>query len=214
MQKHMLAVLCSAIVLVGAACTTRDKKTTEVPVTTPAETSQTGRQAPTVEEVATYTEQAKTHLARLTTSKGVIDIEFFPNEAPKTVANFLKLAESGFYNGVIFHRVIPDFMIQGGDPDGTGRGGPGYQFEDEFSSNLQHDKAGILSMANAGPGTNGSQFFITVAPTPWLDGRHTIFGQVVSGMDTVNTIVNVERDPNDRPLEPVTIEKIELVTKS
>lgn len=122
------------------------------------------------------------------TSKGDIALTLFPSKAPVTVASFLNLAKSGYYDGLTFHRVIPNFMIQGGDPTGTGRGGPGYRFEDEFDPSLKHDKAGILSMANAGPGTNGSQFFITHGPTPHLDNRHTVFGEVTEGQDVVDAI--------------------------
>src|SRR5436853_3076553 len=123
--------------------------------------------------------------ARLHTNHGAIEVELFDDDAPKTVENFRKLATDGFYDGVVFHRVIPDFMIQTGDPTGTGMGGPGYSFADEFSPNLHHDKAGTISMANSGPNTNGSQFFITDAPTPWLDGKHAIFGKVTDGLDIV-----------------------------
>jgi peptidyl-prolyl cis-trans isomerase B (cyclophilin B) len=128
--------------------------------------------------------------ATMQTTKGDIHLKLFPDEAPITVLNFINLSVMGFYDGLIFHRVIPDFMIQGGCPLGTGTGGPGYRFQDEFSSNLKHDRPGILSMANAGPGTNGSQFFITHVPTPWLNGRHTIFGTVNSAddQDVVNSI--------------------------
>jgi cyclophilin family peptidyl-prolyl cis-trans isomerase len=135
----------------------------------------------------------KKYTATLTTSKGVIVIELFASKAPITVNNFVFLARDGYYNGTSFHRVIKDFMVQGGDPTGTGRGGPGYQFKDEFHPSLKHDGPGILSMANAGPATNGSQFFITHVPTPHLDGRHSVFGKVTSGMDVVNAIP--ERDP-------------------
>ena len=142
--------------------------------------------------------------ATLHTSEGPIEVELFPAEAPKTVANFTKLAGDGFYDGLIFHRVIPDFMIQGGCPEGSGRGGPGYTFEDEFN---QHKVVrGALAMANAGPNTNGSQFFIVTADAcPWLDGRHTVFGQVTSGMDVVDAISGVERDRSDQPATPVTM---------
>ena len=147
--------------------------------------------------------------AILHTSEGAIELELYPNEAPKTVENFVKLARDGFYEGVIFHRVIPDFMIQGGDPTGTGTGGPGYEFEDEF--NEHRVVRGALAMANAGPNTNGSQFFIVTADaTPWLDGKHTVFGQVTAGMDVVDRICEAERDENDRPASPVAIERIEL----
>ena len=147
--------------------------------------------------------------ATLHTSEGPIEIELFPDEAPKTVANFTKLAGDGFYDGLIFHRVIPDFMIQGGCPEGIGTGGPGYQFEDEFNDHKV--VKGALAMANSGPNTNGSQFFIvTAAATPWLDGKHTVFGQVTSGQDVVDRISLVDRDGRDRPTTPVTIDSIEF----
>jgi cyclophilin family peptidyl-prolyl cis-trans isomerase len=147
--------------------------------------------------------------ATLHTSEGAIEVELYPDDAPKTVENFLKLARDGFYDGVIFHRVIPDFMIQGGDPTGTGMGGPGYEFEDEFN---EHPVArGALAMANAGPNTNGSQFFIVTAEaTPWLDGKHTVFGKVTSGLDVVDRISGAERDDNDRPKKAITIDRVEL----
>jgi cyclophilin family peptidyl-prolyl cis-trans isomerase len=130
----------------------------------------------------------KPHTATLETNRGTIVLKLYATQAPITVNNFVCLAQDGYYDGVTFHRVIKDFMIQGGDPTGTGRGGPGYTFRDEFDPKLKHDKPGVLSMANAGPGTNGSQFFITHVPTPWLNGKHSIFGQVVQGQDVVNTI--------------------------
>ena len=125
---------------------------------------------------------------RFTTNKGEFIVEMFEDKAPKTTKNFIELTEKGFYNGVVFHRVIDGFMIQGGDPTGTGMGGPGYKIDDEFGEGLQHDDEGVLSMANAGPNTGGSQFFITLAPTPWLNGHHAIFGKVVEGMDIVRLI--------------------------
>ena len=163
--------------------------------------------------------------AVMETTLGTITIELYEKEAPKTVANFVGLAEGTkeftdlktgqkakrpFYTGVIFHRVIPGFMIQGGDPTGTGRGGPGYKFEDEFNSSLKHDQPGRFSMANAGPNTNGSQFFITVAPTPHLDNRHTIFGQVVEGQDVANKISQVAKDGQDRPLNDMVMTKVTI----
>ncbi len=135
----------------------------------------------------------KRYGAILHTDKGDITIGFFADKAPRTVNNFIFLARQGYYDGTIFHRVIKDFMAQGGDPTGTGRGGPGYQFADEFDPKLRHDKPGVLSMANAGPGTNGSQFFITHVPTPWLDGKHSVFGQVTGGLDVLLSIP--PRDP-------------------
>jgi cyclophilin family peptidyl-prolyl cis-trans isomerase len=147
--------------------------------------------------------------ATMQTNQGPIEIELFDDDAPKTVENFKKLANDGFYNGVIFHRVIPDFMIQGGDPTGTGTGGPGYQFEDEFNDHKV--ERGALAMANAGPNTNGSQFFIVTAEaTPWLDGKHTVFGKVTSGMEVVDVIEQTETDPRDKPLEEMRIESISL----
>lgn len=148
--------------------------------------------ANTNKEGETKVSNEKTELtAIIKTNKGNITIKLFPEAAPLTVANFVNLSKRGYYDGVIFHRVINDFMIQGGDPTGTGRGGPGYRFKDEFNKNYKHDKPGILSMANAGPGTNGSQFFITHLATPWLDGKHTVFGAVKSDADqkVVNSIV-------------------------
>jgi len=147
--------------------------------------------------------------ATLHTSQGPIEIELHPNEAPKTVENFTKLAGDGFYDGLVFHRVIPDFMIQGGCPEGTGTGGPGYQFEDEF--NEHKVERGALAMANAGPNTNGSQFFIvTTEAAPWLDGKHTVFGKVTSGQEVADAISMVERDGRDKPVDPVTIDRVEI----
>jgi peptidyl-prolyl cis-trans isomerase A (cyclophilin A) len=164
--------------------------------------------------------------AVLDTTLGEITVELFPDKAPVTVQNFVGLANGtkefvdpktrerskrAYYDGLGFHRVIPNFMIQGGCPVGTGTGGPGYNFQDEFSKDLSFDKPGRLAMANAGPGTNGSQFFITVAPTDWLDNKHTIFGQVVKGMDVVNKIVNTPKGANDRPKTPVVMNSVKIV---
>ena len=137
----------------------------------------------TIDPNASYT-------ATFKTARGDIVVELFAKQAPNTVNNFVFLARDGFYDNITFHRVIPDFMAQGGDPEGNGRGGPGYQFADEFDQSLRHDKPGILSMANAGPNTNGSQFFITHVPTPHLDGKHSVFGQVTEGMDVVLSLAN------------------------
>jgi peptidyl-prolyl cis-trans isomerase B (cyclophilin B) len=147
--------------------------------------------------------------ATMHTNHGPVEIDFFDEDAPKTVENFRKLSGDGFYDGLIFHRVIPDFMIQGGDPEGTGTGGPGYTFEDEFN---QHKVVrGALAMANAGPNTNGSQFFlVTIGEAPWLDGKHTVFGQVTSGMEAVDAIEALPTDSRDKPTEPAVIERIEL----
>ena len=148
--------------------------------------------------------------ATLHTNHGAIDVELFDDDAPKTVENFRKLAGEGFYEGVVFHRVIPDFMIQGGDPTGTGMGGPGYTFEDEFNDHKV--ERGALAMANAGPNTNGSQFFIvTTDAAPWLDGKHTVFGKVTDGMDAVDSIEKTDTDANDKPRQPAVIERVELV---
>jgi cyclophilin family peptidyl-prolyl cis-trans isomerase len=147
--------------------------------------------------------------ATLHTNHGPIDVELHDADAPKTVENFRKLASDGFYAGVVFYRVIPDFMIQGGDPTGTGTGGPGYTFEDEFNDHKV--ERGALAMANAGPNTNGSQFFVVTAEaTPWLDGKHTVFGRVTNGMDVVDAISQVDTDANDKPREAVVIERVEL----
>ena len=148
---------------------------------------------------------------KFTTNKGVFVAEMFEDKAPLTTKYFIELVEKGFYDGIIFHRVIDGFMIQGGDPTGTGMGGPGYKIKDEFGEGLKHDDEGILSMANAGPNTGGSQFFITLAPTPWLNGHHAIFGKVVEGMDVVRLIGVVPTDFRDRPREAVTMEKVEVV---
>jgi peptidyl-prolyl cis-trans isomerase B (cyclophilin B) len=147
--------------------------------------------------------------ATLHTSAGPVGVELFDADAPKTVENFRKLASDGFYDGLTFHRVIPDFMIQGGCPEGTGRGGPGYTFEDEFN---QHKIVrGALAMANAGPNTNGSQFFVvTTEAAPWLDGKHTVFGRVTEGMEAVDAIESTESDASDKPVEPQVIERVEL----
>ncbi len=150
----------------------------------------------------------KTYAAHFTTERGAFDVELFAADAPLTVENFVNLTRAGYYDGTTFHRVIPGFMAQGGDPTGTGRGGPGYQFGDEFSSPRRHDAAGVLSMANAGPGTNGSQFFITFGPTPHLDGKHTVFGRVTDGMEVVNALR--ERDPGRDPNPGDRIERVEI----
>ncbi len=153
--------------------------------------------------------------ATITTSRGPIHLTLFAEQTPVTVANFVNLAKRGYYDGLNFHRVIPDFMIQGGCPSGTGTGGPGYRFNDEIVPGLRHDRPGILSMANAGThggqGTNGSQFFVVTADAcPWLDGKHTVFGRVTGGMDVVDAISATPRDGRDRPLEPVTLDRVGL----
>ena len=149
-------------------------------------------------------------IAIFNTTQGNFKIELFQDKAPITVGNFMKLVNQGFYNGLIFHRVIPGFMIQSGCPHGTGRGGPGYTIPDEFHPSLKHDQKGIVSMANAGPNTGGSQFFITVAPTPWLDKHHSVFGKIIDGYDVVESISKVQKDRNDKPLKDVVINSIHI----
>ena len=150
------------------------------------------------------------YTADIQTNQGTISVELFAEDAPITVNNFVFLAQQGFYDGVVFHRVIPQFMIQGGDPTGTGGGGPGYRFQDEIAPSLSFDSAGILAMANAGPNTNGSQFFITVAATPHLTGGHTIFGKVIAGQEIADAISTARADRNNRPMEEVVIQHIEI----
>ncbi|MNJ93492.1 putative peptidyl-prolyl cis-trans isomerase [compost metagenome] len=178
-------------------------------------------------KTAEKAKKGKEMFAEFETSKGNFKIKLFSDKAPKTVENFVGLAEGTkewtdpktgkkvtrpFYDGLIFHRVIPNFMLQGGCPEGQGTGGPGYRFEDEFPAGApKHDKPGMLSMANAGPNTNGSQFFVTVAATPWLDGRHTVFGEVVEGMDVVYDISKVKTGAMDRPAEPVIIKHVKII---
>jgi len=173
--------------------------------------SQNHMQKKNSEAKMSETQKGKNPVAVFTTSMGTFKVELFEDKVPVTAGNFIKLAESGFYNGVIFHRVIADFMIQGGDPTGTGSGGPGYTIPDEFDPSLKHDSAGILSMANAGPNTGGSQFFITLKPTPWLDGHHAVFGKVIENFDVVDAIGKVKTASADRPVTPVVIEKVEII---
>jgi peptidyl-prolyl cis-trans isomerase A (cyclophilin A) len=148
--------------------------------------------------------------AKIQTNQGSFTIELFEDKAPRTTQNFIDLAEKGFYDGVVFHRVIDGFMIQGGDPTGTGRGGPGYTIQDEFHPDLRHTEEGVLSMANAGPNTGGSQFFITLDKTAWLDGKHAVFGKVVEGMDVVRAIGSTSTGPGDRPKEDVVMESVTI----
>ena len=163
--------------------------------------------------------------AALRTSQGTVQVRLFPDHAPKTVANFVELAEGGrewtdprtrqattgrLYDGTVFHRVIPRFMIQGGDPLGTGTGGPGYKFGDEIHPDLRFDRPYLLAMANSGPGTNGSQFFVTTVPTPWLNGKHTIFGEVIDGIDVIDKIGRVETVPGDRPVQDVVLQSVTI----
>jgi cyclophilin family peptidyl-prolyl cis-trans isomerase len=148
--------------------------------------------------------------ARFKTNHGEFSVELFEDRAPLTTKNFVDLVEKGFYDGLTFHRVIPGFMIQGGCPQGTGTGGPGYKIKDEFHAELRHDGPGVLSMANAGPNSGGSQFFVTLAATPWLDGKHAVFGKVTDGMDVVEKIGATRTGAQDRPTEPVVMEKVSV----
>ena len=197
----------------AAACGGTDPTPTTVP--TPSPTAASVQEGET--EIKQYSQPPamtidtnKRYVATLNTNQGSIVIELLPNDAPKTVNNFVFLAREGYYDGVIFHRVIEDFMIQGGDPTGTGAGGPGYSFEDEFVPSLVFDRPGILAMANAGPNTNGSQFFITTVPTPHLNQRHTIFGTVLEGQDVAVAISKVSANRQDKPLDDVIIQGIEI----
>lgn len=149
-------------------------------------------------------------IAVIETNMGIMEVELFEDKAPITTKNFIDLSQKGFYDNTTFHRVIKDFMIQGGDPRGDGTGGPGYSIKDEFGPGLKHNSSGILSMANAGPNTGGSQFFITLVPTPWLDGKHAIFGKVVKGQDVLKNIGNVQTGRNDKPVQKVVITKITI----
>lgn len=171
--------------------------------TTPAPTTVTPTPFPSATEASSANPVAIIH-----TNMGDIKIELFQDEAPVTVNNFIKLANDGFYDGIIFHRVIANFMIQTGDPTGTGMGGPGYKFADEFDPDLRHDGPGVVSMANSGPNTNGSQFFITLEATPWLNDKHSVFGRVIEGQDVVKQIGSVETDSRDRPVTDVVMEQV------
>ena len=182
----------------------KDKKTT--PKTAAAAETQPAPAATQEEEKP----MAKSKFV-IETTMGTIEGELYNDKAPNTVKNFTDLAKKGFYDGLIFHRVIPDFMIQTGDPTGTGMGGPGYSFADEFSPELRHDRPGVFAMANSGPNTNGSQFFITEVPTPWLDNRHSVFGHVTEGIEIVKEIARVPRDSRDKPLVPVTMKKVTVL---
>lgn len=163
-----------------------------------------------INEINEGDEKMANRIAVFETNHGVMEIELFEQRAPETTGNFIKLVKKGFYDGLIFHRVIKDFMIQGGDPSGDGTGGPGYKIKDEFHPELKHSKAGILSMANSGPDTGGSQFFITLIPTPWLDNKHAVFGQLIKGEDVLKEIGNVESSRIDKPIKQVTINKITI----
>ena len=202
MNKKILLFLMMLVFILSIGCAS-DKVTQKEDVTPKKDEK----------SVVQKTEEKNNSIAVFETSKGTFKVELFANKAPLTVANFITLAKKNYYDGVIFHRVIDKFMIQGGDPTGTGRGGPGYTIKDEFSPTLKHDKAGILSMANAGPDTGGSQFFITLEATPWLDGKHSVFGQVVEGLDVVQTIGKVKTNASDKPVEDVVIKKLTILEK-
>lgn len=196
-MKNIVLTLVFAFAFIGCQSSDTVKEKTE-------------EQTKSIEE--THMPESMT-VAVINTNMGTIEIELFADKTPKTVENFVGLANKGFYDGIIFHRVITDFMLQGGDPTGTGRGGSslwGGKFEDEFVSELRHDTPGILSMANAGPNTNGSQFFITLVPTPWLDGKHTIFGKVINGMNVVEDIGKVKTGPGDKPVEDVIMINVKI----
>lgn len=196
-MKNIVLTLVFAFAFIGCQSSDTVKERTE-------------EQTKSIEE--THMPESMT-VAVINTNMGTIEIELFADKTPKTVENFVGLANKGFYDGIIFHRVIADFMLQGGDPTGTGRGGSslwGGKFEDEFVSELRHDTPGILSMANAGPNTNGSQFFITLVPTPWLDGKHTIFGKVINGMNVVEDIGKVKTGPGDKPVEDVIMINVKI----
>jgi len=197
-KSVLILLLLMAMLVVGCV-----EDPDEQRIASPTPTSGTGF---TLMEV----DQSKTYFAIIKTNHGSMVIELFGKEAPKTVNNFVTLSRDNFYDDLVFHRVIPGFMIQGGDPSGNGTGDPGYKFEDEFDKNLKFDKTGLLAMANAGPNTNGSQFFITTAPAPHLTGKHTIFGRVLDGQDVAEAISRVTTGPRDKPVEDVVIQDIEI----
>lgn len=198
MKKYLvvLTLLVTLVMLAVAGCTNNHSAPQQQTENTPQQT-QTDNTA------------KKNSVALFETSKGNFRVELFADKAPKTSQNFITLVNKGFYNGLIFHRVIDDFMIQGGDPKGNGTGGPGYTIPDEFHPDLKHT-AGVISMANAGPNTGGSQFFITLKPTPWLDNKHAVFGKVIEGMDVVQAIGKVKTGAQDKPLEDVVIKQITI----
>ena len=201
-KRILGCALLGGMMVVTAACGNNSADKTITPVA----------QAETVNKMPNFTNAPiADEYAIFDTNYGQIKIRLYGSKAPITVKNFDYLVKKGFYNGVVFHRVIDGFMIQGGDPTGTGMGGPGYKIDDEFGEGLQHDDEGVLSMANAGPNTGGSQFFITLAPTPWLNGHHAIFGKVVEGMDIVRLIGVVPTDFRDRPKDPVIMETVEVI---
>ena len=202
----MNRAICSVLCFILAGCSSVSTRPTEV----------SSEAQPVITQQAETTIRKETDIVKvkIETTAGAIYAELYADQAPRTVENFVTLVKKGFYDGIIFHRVIPDFMIQTGDPTGTGTGGPGYKFQDEFSPKLRHDKPGALSMANSGPNTNGSQFFITETPTPWLDDKHSVFGHVTEGMDVVHQIAQAERDMRDKPIQPIRMEKVTIQVQS
>ena len=209
-----------SLLLAGCATSASRNTPAEVPAVPQSAAAQAVAATPAVPVTAvTQTEVVETGKEekivkiKIETTMGDIYADLYETDAPKTVGNFVTLAQKGFYDGIIFHRVIPEFMIQTGDPTGTGMGGPGYQFKDEFSKKLRHNKPGALSMANSGPNTNGSQFFITEVPTPFLDDKHAVFGQVTEGMDVVLKIARVPRDGQDKPVTKVAMNKVTVLSK-
>ena len=207
-KPAMLLAALSLAALAIAACSSSESPT----ATSAPQTSTTGET--TIKQYSSpptmSIDSEKSYTAKLNTNHGEVTIELYASDAPVTVNSFVFLARDNFYEGVIFHRVIEGFMIQGGDPTGTGTGGPGYRFQDEIVPSLTFAEPGLLAMANAGPGTNGSQFFITVTPTPHLNGNHTIFGKVTEGYDIVLAISQVDTGPRDKPVDPVVIESVEI----
>jgi len=224
MSLHRRTLIALAATGVVAGCTGDNPDSTDDQDSTDRSVATDDQDSTDSPDPTDSTQMAGTQTATLQTSRGSITVELYGDRAPRTVANFVGLAtgsktwtdpETGetvegepLYDDVLFHRVIEGFMIQTGDPTGTGRGGPGYQFDDEFHDDLRHDRAGVVSMANAGPDTNGSQFFITLTATPRLDDRHSVFGQVTEGMDVVREIGSVETDDNDRPVQDVVLESV------
>ncbi len=215
MKKIHILIMSIAFIMLTACTSSEQKDLEKVIMDGPPETVSTNENKMSDFDQTALPEDGE-QIVVMETTAGTIKIRLFPNKAPKTVENFIGLVDKGYYDGIIFHRVIPDFMIQGGDPTGTGTGGEslwGGKFEDEFSPDLKNIR-GALSMANSGPNTNGSQFFVVQAEaTPWLDGRHSVFGQVFEGMDIVDKIANAERDARDKPLEDISMTKVTLSTK-